>query len=246
MANAKAPEVKPTQDVTSRAGIKQAITLNTPSTQRAFRKFFEPVNANLYNLTVSLPIMSDNTELVDELLEVISGNFKSLEESLNKEIERLEIMRKEFVVTTTLEYSNPQTFDAMCTSPEAVKFLDALRLMDRVCMLLDSLWMAQVLTLRQKLDGDRRWADAIRKDSNRLRHYANQSRKGLREEQNAGAAVDEDSDALVAQPTDGKAEAEKAASPKTTDSADEKKAAKSTKVAAAKAETSATATAPPA
>ncbi|MCK7553318.1 hypothetical protein [Marinobacter goseongensis] len=194
MATSVAAEAKPAQNQTSRAGFKRSVTLNTPSAQRALKKYFEVMNANLYNITVSLPIMVDNVELVDELLQAVSDSIEGLEESMNKEVERLTVMHKEYAVKQDLEYTNPQTFDVLCTSPEASRMLDALVHMDKICQMLDALWMAQVLTLRQKLDVDRRWSEAMRKQSNRFRHNAERARKGLKMMDQAKAEEDAPTD----------------------------------------------------
>lgn len=200
MATSVAAEAKSAQNQTSRAGFKRSVTLSTPSAQRALKKYFEVMNANLYNITVSLPIMVDNAELVDELLQAVSDSIEGLEESMNKEVERLTVMHKEYAVKQDLEYTNPQTFDVLCTSPEASRMLDALVHMDKICKMLDALWMAQVLTLRQKLDVDRRWSEAMRKQSNRFRHNAERARKGLKMMDQAKAEEDAPAEAEAANP----------------------------------------------
>ena len=156
--------------------MRQSITLNTPNAQRIYNRTYEEVGRNLYSVNVVSRMVVKDDEAVDELNRLIDERFAATQEEVDAEIERIKTLRDQNGIEALPEYTNPHTFECEISTPATLKYIKLVKGIDEISMLLDSLWLMEEITDKQKLSEEYRWQSTMIKLSNQFRDLYNRSR----------------------------------------------------------------------
>lgn len=156
--------------------LTQRLILDTEEAQRVYQRTFSEILKNLYYLSVVARISSDNEGAIDELNEQVEEKFADFFDSLEDEAVRLSALCYDNAITTLPTYSMPLEIDVEVSSPMANRYLQLLKKLDRVVQLLDSLWLAEHFTAKQKLRGTYEWQRKLVKVANQVREARNRAK----------------------------------------------------------------------
>ena len=193
---AKRPQKKPI----SRPTLSQTVTLNTPCAQRVFNRVYAEVSRNLYSLGVVTHVLSADESFAEDLNKVVKERFDELKEKLDDEIKRLDTVRDAAGVTAVPAYTEPQSIENDVSTPMTFHFIRLLQTLDKIVILLDSLWLTEEIDVKQKLRMEYMWQKRMLKFSNQLRELNNRARKASKLKSSANDEAAETETKAVAEP----------------------------------------------
>lgn len=156
--------------------LTQRLVLDTEEAQRVYQRTFSEILKNLYYLSVIARISSDDERAIDELNEQVEVKFVDFFDCLEDEAVRLSALCYDNAVTALPTYSMPLEVDVDVSSPMAKRYLQLLIKLDRIVKLLDSLWLSEHFTAKQKLRGTYEWQRKLVKVANQVREARNQAK----------------------------------------------------------------------
>lgn len=196
-----------TKNRISRPVIEREISLKTPCAQRVFNRSYNEVSRNLYSLGVVSRVLASE-EVADEVDAIVQQRLKEMEEALQAERERLEALREENGVDQLPTYTEPKAIPAGVSSPTTFQYLSLIQSLDELVVRLDSLWLTDVFTSKQKLRAEYLWQKRMIKLANQLRDLYNRSKAAARRQ---GKEVLEDASGKATEAEDKEEPVEKAA-----------------------------------
>lgn len=163
------------------AALTTRITLNSPTTQRVYRRTFERLKADIYTLTVRTRTL-DLDEAADTAEGIIATMFDQLQKDLREDIRRTDLSMERDGITDTGVYAAAATMDATITTPLAKRFLDIIQAVDTLIVRLDVLWLNDSIDTRNCKDRAYTWQRRLFKTANRIREHAHTARKAMQSE----------------------------------------------------------------
>lgn len=163
------------------AALTTRITLNSPTTQRVYRRTFERLKADIYTLTVRTRTL-DLDEAADTAEGIIAAMFDQLQKDLREDIRRTDLSMERDGITDTGVYAAAATMDATITTPLAKRFLDLIQAVDTLIVRLDVLWLNDSIDTRNCKDRAYTWQRRLFKTANRIREHAHTARKAMQSE----------------------------------------------------------------
>jgi hypothetical protein len=201
------------------AAIKQTLQLHSYHATQIVNRVLAKTGDALFNISVSLRAIADQ-DLVDEVSEVIDGEFSKVQSDLEKHKDRARVVLEQSGVKALVEYSNITTYEIQVNSPQMMMLLRLLRSLDELNNLNDTLWMNGLCTDKEKSKMSYDWQRRFTKMCNRIIEIHKRARKAHNAKNQEDASneptpsSDVDNSALdAAELADGKKESVEASDP---------------------------------
>lgn len=180
----------------SRASVARKIKLNTRPAQKTYRRQYEVVSAYLMTLCVQAPIKANNPTINTAITEMLKPMFDDVSEDLKRELERMSALFEANGIAEDeiADYSDVQHIEAEITTPWAGKFLKMHTDLDRLLMMIDTLWLSDVLDDLQRNAAIRRWSRRVAKLGGKVRNASEQTLAAIRRQVEETDASSSDSD----------------------------------------------------
>ena len=162
----------PAQARTARPAISRPVferTFKIKSEQaiRVIRKSYDRLIRSLYAIDVILRIVGQE-QAVDDVEEIVSTMISDCAEQLQKEKARLEKISIENGIAETPRYTNPTDFHAIIASPQIAQFVELIRLLDQLMIVMDTLWLCQIMSNKQCSESHYHWQQRLQRLANRI------------------------------------------------------------------------------
>lgn len=190
----------------SRPVFIQRLELNSLQAQKVMNRSFERVANALYSLDVILRIIGDPDE-VNRVDDEINALLDRVSEDMGKTMEQLKKLMDDNGIEAMPGYSAPEFYQAEITSPQAAQFLALLRKLDELVSLLDTLWLNNILTSKQRSDATFEWQQRLIKLAGKVIGWEKRARtaahsKGKDDEVNQNAPEKTSNDEELEQGSD--------------------------------------------
>jgi len=140
----------------SRPVFDQTITIRSHHAQRLLDRGFLLVVRALYGIDVVLRIIGDDAEM-DQVEAIVGQRIKELADELRAEHGRLAQLRDTHGITATPRYTNPRQMTVHISSPQLAQYTALIEELDRLMIVMDTLWLTGVLTNKQRAQGAYAW-----------------------------------------------------------------------------------------
>jgi hypothetical protein len=107
-------------------------------------------------------------QAVDEIETIVSSMIAECAEQLQQEKLRLETLKTDNGITETPTYTHPREFVAKIASPQIAQFIELIRLLDQLMMIMDTLWLCQVIDNKHCVDARYHWQQRLQRLANRI------------------------------------------------------------------------------
>jgi hypothetical protein len=166
MAEISAP-IKPARLAISRPMFERTFKVNSEQAIRVIRNSYERLIRSLYAIDVILRIVGQE-QAVDEIETIVSSMIAECAEQLQQEKLRLEKLKSDNGITETPTYTHPREFVAKIASPQIAQFIELIRLLDQLMMIMDTLWLCQVIDNKHCVDARYHWQQRLQRLANRI------------------------------------------------------------------------------
>jgi translation elongation factor EF-Ts len=166
MAEISAP-IKPARLAISRPVFERTFKVNSEQAIRVIRNSYERLIRSLYAIDVILRIVGQE-QAVDEIETIVSSMIAECAEQLQQEKLRLETLKSDNGITETPTYTHPREFVAKIASPQIAQFIELIRLLDQLMMIMDTLWLCQVIDNKHCVDARYHWQQRLQRLANRI------------------------------------------------------------------------------
>ena len=166
MAEISAP-IKPARLAISRPMFERTFKVNSEQAIRVIRNSYERLIRSLYAIDVILRIVGQE-QAVDEIETIVSSMIAECAEQLQQEKLRLEKLKTDNGITETPTYTHPREFVAKIASPQIAQFIELIRLLDQLMMIMDTLWLCQVIDNKHCVDARYHWQQRLQRLANRI------------------------------------------------------------------------------
>jgi hypothetical protein len=140
----------------SRPVFDQTITIRSHHAQRLLDRGFLLVVRALYGIDVVLRIIGDDEEM-DQVETIVGERIGALAAELQAEHARLAQLRDTNGITATPRYTNPRQMTVHISSPQLAQYTALIEELDRLMIVMDTLWLTGVLTNKQRAQGAYEW-----------------------------------------------------------------------------------------
>jgi len=140
----------------SRPVFDQTITIRSHHAQRLLDRGFLLVVRALYGIDVVLRIIGDDQEM-DQVESIVGERLGALAAELQAEHARLAQLRGTNGITATPRYTNPRQMTVHISSPQLAQYTALIEDLDRLMIVMDTLWLTGVLTNKQRAQGAYEW-----------------------------------------------------------------------------------------
>lgn len=140
----------------SRPVFDQIITIRSHHAQRLLDRGFLLVVRALYGIDVVLRIIGDDAEM-DQVETIVGERIGALAAELQAEHARLAQLRDTNGITATPRYTNPRQVTVHISSPQLAQYTALIEELDRLMIVMDTLWLTGVLTNKQRAQGAYEW-----------------------------------------------------------------------------------------
>lgn len=148
--------------VYSKPVIEQTLALNTLHAQRVVQRDFKRTMSALYRLDVIVRVVAGD-DPADQLDALVSERLNNLVTQLTSEQARLTKLLSDNGIQGTLQYSAPQSLTVNITSPQVAQFVAIVRRLDDVIQQVDALWLAGLLTNKQRNQATLHWQHEVQR-----------------------------------------------------------------------------------
>ena len=135
----------------SRPIFERTFNINSEQAIRVIRDSYHRLMVSLYAIDVILRIIG-REETVDEIESIVSQMITECAEQLQQEKMRLEKLKADNGISETPTYTHPREFVAKIASPQIAQFVELIRLLDQLMIVMDTLWLCQVISNKHCID----------------------------------------------------------------------------------------------
>jgi hypothetical protein len=158
---------KTTRQTISRPLFERTIKINSEQAIRVIRRSYDRLIKSLYAIDVILRIVGDE-HAIDEVESVVSTMIGDCAQQLQQEKARLEKISTDNGISETPIYSNPTEFKAQITSPQIAQFLELIKLLDQLMIVMDTLWLCQILNNKTCSEAHYHWQQRLQRLASRI------------------------------------------------------------------------------
>ena len=151
----------------SRPVFERTIKINSEQAIRVIRKSYDRLIKSLYAIDVILRIVGAE-QAIDELESIVSKMIGDCADQLQQEKARLDKIYTENGLTELPIYTNPQDFKAQITSPQVAQFLELIKLLDQLMIVMDALWLCQILNNKLCSEAHYHWQQRLQRLASRI------------------------------------------------------------------------------
>ena len=166
MAETSAP-IKPARLAISRPVFERTFKINSEQAIRVIRNSYDRLIRSLYAIDVILRIVGQE-QAVDEIEAIVSMMITECAEQLQQEKARLDKLKSDNGIAETPTYTHPREFVARIASPQIAQFVELIRLLDQLMMVMDTLWLCQVIDNKQCVEARYHWQQRLQRLANRI------------------------------------------------------------------------------
>jgi len=166
MAEHSSP-VKINRPAISRPLFERTFKINSEQAIRVIRRSYERLIRSLYAIDVTLRIVGQE-QAIDDLEEIVSTMIGDCALQLQQEKARLDKLSSENGITETPRYTHPTDFKARITSPQIAQFVELIKLLDQVMIVMDTLWLCQIISSKHCTVARYQWQQRLHKLSRRI------------------------------------------------------------------------------
>lgn len=166
MAETSAP-VKPARLEISRPVFERTFMINSEQAIRVIRKSYDRLIKSLYAIDVILRIVGQE-QAIDEIEAIVSTMIADCATQLQQEKARLEKLKADNGITETPTYTHPTEFVARIASPQIAQFVELIRLLDQLMIVMDTLWLCQVIDNKHCVEARYHWQQRLQRLANRI------------------------------------------------------------------------------
>ncbi len=166
MAETSAP-VKPARLEISRPVFERTFNINSEQAIRVLRKSYDRLIKSLYAIDVILRIVGQE-QAIDEIEAIVSTMISDCATQLQQEKARLEKLKADNGITETPTYTHPTEFVARIASPQIAQFVELIRLLDQLMIVMDTLWLCQVIDNKHCVEARYHWQQRLQRLANRI------------------------------------------------------------------------------
>ena len=165
MADATLKEiVKP---AISRPVFERTIKINSEQAIRVIRRSYDRLIKSLYAIDVILRIVGDE-QAIDKVESAVSTMIGECAQQLQQEKARLDKIATDNGINETPIYTNPTEFKAQIASPQIAQFLELIKLLDQLMMVMDTLWLCQILNNKTCSEAHYHWQQRLLRLASRI------------------------------------------------------------------------------
>lgn len=168
----------------SRAVLKMELKLETTPAQKIFERHFHVVAANLYHMTVMLPILS-SIPIAQKAEELLDQYMNMAHEGLRKEIERMQTIAEQNSISDMPTYTSPAVEVLEITTPHAARFARIIAELDHCSKMIEAVWMGGLFSASQKNQCLWHAQNRVARLGGRIRNLNNSFRSVLAKGKNA-------------------------------------------------------------
>lgn len=153
--------------VISRPIFQRTFAVNSEQAIRVIRNSYHRLMVSLYAIDVILRIIG-REETVDEIESLVSQMIVECAEQLQQEKSRLEKLKADNGITETPTYTHPREFVAKIASPQIAQFVELIRLLDQLMIVMDTLWLCQVISNKHCIEARLQWQQRLQRLANKI------------------------------------------------------------------------------
>jgi hypothetical protein len=151
----------------SRPVFDQTITIHSDHAQRLLDRGFLLVVRALYGIDVVLRILGDDAEM-DQVEDVVSQLIAEAASGLRAEAARLAALRDANGISAAPRYTAPREVTVHVSSPQLAQYTALIQELDALMIAMDTLWLAGVLSNRQRANGSYEWRTRLLRTGRRI------------------------------------------------------------------------------
>jgi hypothetical protein len=151
----------------SRPIFERTFNINSEQAIRVIRNSYHRLMVSLYAIDVILRIIG-REETVDEIESIVGQMIAECAEQLQREKLRLEKLKADNGITETPKYTHPREFVAKIASPQIAQFVELIRLLDQLMIVMDTLWLCQVISNKHCIDARYQWQQRLQRLANKI------------------------------------------------------------------------------
>ncbi|MCD2450536.1 hypothetical protein GO003_009055 [Methylicorpusculum oleiharenae] len=151
----------------SRPIFQRTFAVNSEQAIRVIRNSYHRLMVSLYAIDVILRIIG-REETVDEIESLVSQMIVECAEQLQQEKSRLEKLKADNGITETPTYTHPREFVAKIASPQIAQFVELIRLLDQLMIVMDTLWLCQVISNKHCIEARLQWQQRLQRLANKI------------------------------------------------------------------------------
>jgi translation elongation factor EF-Ts len=151
----------------SRPIFERTFSINSEQAIRVIRNSYHRLMVSLYAIDVILRIIG-REETVDEIESLVSQMIAECAEQLQQEKSRLEKLKADNGITETPTYTHPREFVAKIASPQIAQFVELIRLLDQLMIVMDTLWLCQVISNKHCIAARLEWQQRLLRLANKI------------------------------------------------------------------------------
>jgi len=166
MAEHAAP-TKINRPAISRPVFERTVKINSEQAIRVIRRSYDLLIRSLYAIDVTLRIVGQE-QAIDDLEAMVSTMIGDCAVQLQHEKARLDKLCSNNGITETPRYTHPTDFKARITSPQIAQFVELIKLLDQVMIVMDTLWLCQIISSKHCTEARYQWQQRLHKLSRRI------------------------------------------------------------------------------
>jgi len=151
----------------SRPIFERTFSINSEQAIRVIRNSYHRLMVSLYAIDVILRIIG-REETVDEIESLVSQMIAECAEQLQQEKIRLEKLKADNGITETPTYTHPREFVAKIASPQIAQFVELIRLLDQLMIVMDTLWLCQIISNKHCIAARLEWQQRLQRLANKI------------------------------------------------------------------------------
>lgn len=156
---ATTPQLRP-REKHSQPYFEQVLSLSTKQAHRVMERSFRALSGSLFRCEVILRIIGQE-EKIDELEAYIKTTLEAAEKDIADELERAEAVCEQNGVTTPATYTLVRDFTIQIKSPLIARYARVVVQLDRLCQMLDMLWLNDLITSKERAHTTFAWQQRI-------------------------------------------------------------------------------------
>jgi len=151
----------------SRPIFERTFNINSEQAIRVIRNSYHRLMVSLYAIDVILRIIG-REETVDEIESLVSQMIAECAEQLQQEKRRLEKLKADNGISETPTYTHPREFVVKIASPQIAQFVELIRLLDQLMIVMDTLWLCQVISNKHCIAARLEWQQRLQRLANKI------------------------------------------------------------------------------
>lgn len=165
----------------SKPSLAQVLELRSYQAQHVHKRAFNKVLNSLFLSDVILRVISksspDGEDDAEKLNAVVAEELLKVENELKAETGRVSKLIEQHAITAFATYDKTLTVSVAITSPLGARFSTLLRSMDTLVGLIDTLWLHEHFTGKQRNAAVRQWSRRVLKIANRIIEMEKRARR---------------------------------------------------------------------